>query len=63
MSEKKEQQSKASLNKTEDSNKSDQEIVRFEKMEKLARENINLFPHNVKKTHSIIDVIEGFSSL
>lgn len=63
MSEKKKQQKKVSLNKTEDSRKSDQEIVRFEKMEKLARENINLFPHNVKKTHSIFDVIEGFSSL
>lgn len=42
--------------------KIDQEIARESKMEELAQEGIQLFPHKVKKTHSIFDIVSGFSS-
>ncbi len=41
----------------------DQEIARREKMEKLAQEKIDLFPHKVESTHSVHEIVEGFSSL
>jgi len=63
MVEKKEPPKKSSMDKAKESKKSDQEIVRQEKMEKLAQEKINLFPNKVKKTHTAFDVIEGFSFL
>lgn len=42
---------------------SDQEVARKEKMEKLAQEKIDLFPHKVKSTHSVFEITDGFSSL
>ncbi len=41
---------------------SDQEIARKEKMEKLAQENIDLFPRKVESTHSVYEIVEAFSS-
>ncbi|HEB36892.1 MAG TPA: lysine--tRNA ligase [Candidatus Aminicenantes bacterium] len=62
MPEKKAQQRKESLNQAEVPKEGDQEIARQAKMEKLAQEKIELFPHKVKTTHTIFEVTEGFSS-
>jgi lysyl-tRNA synthetase class 2 len=62
MPEKKAPKGKESLNQADDRKKSDQEIARLAKMEKLAKGNIELFPHKVKITHSVFEVTEGFSS-
>jgi lysyl-tRNA synthetase class 2 len=43
--------------------KIDQEIAREQKMEKLAQEGIDLSPHSVSPSHSIMDVITDFSKL
>lgn len=48
--------------KVMESKKSDQEIAREAKMEELQRQGIELFPHSVKKTFSIFDIVSGFSS-
>jgi len=44
------------------SEKSDQEIARENKMEKLSQEGIELFPPKVEITHSVFDIVSGFSS-
>jgi lysyl-tRNA synthetase class 2 len=62
MPEKKAQQRKESLNQAEGRKEGDQEIARQAKMEKLAQEKIELFPHKVKTTHTVFQVTEGFSS-
>ena len=62
MPEKKAQQRKESLNQAEGRKEGDQEIARQAKMEKLAQEKIELFPHKVKTTHTVFEVTEGFSS-
>lgn len=62
MAEKKVPQRKESLKRADERKKSDQEIARQAKMEKLAQEKIDLFPGKVKTTHSVFEVIEGFSS-
>ncbi len=46
-----------------DSGLSDQERARRLKMEKLAQENVDLYPHKVKWTHSAFDVLEKYSAL
>ena len=61
MPEKKAQQRKESLNQAKDRKEGDQEIARQAKMEKLAQEKIELFPHKVKTTHTVFEVTEGFS--
>jgi len=43
--------------------KIDQEIVREEKMRKLAAEGVDLFPHRAEVTHSIHQVVSGYSDL
>ncbi len=62
MPEKKAQQRKESLNQAEGRKEGEQEIARQAKMEKLAQEKIELFPHKVKTTHTVFEVTEGFSS-
>ncbi len=42
---------------------SDQEAARLAKMAKLRQQGIDLFPHRIRKTHSISDLVSGFSSL
>jgi lysyl-tRNA synthetase class 2 len=41
----------------------DQEIAREAKMEELRREGLEIFPHSVRKTHSIYEAVSGYSSL
>lgn len=60
---KKKREPKNESTKVEELKQSDQEIARQAKKEKLAQEGINLFPHNAEKTHSIFEIVEGFSSL
>jgi len=62
MVDKKDSANKITLNEEMESEKSDQEIARENKMEKLSREGIELFPHRVETTHSVFDVVSGFSS-
>jgi len=63
MSEKKEASSQETSGQVSKQKKSDQEIARETKMDELRREGIEPFPHKVKITHSISDVVSGFSSL
>ena len=63
MGEKKSSTKKESRDQSEEQKISDQEIARKEKMEKLAQENIDLFPHKVESTHSVYEIAEAFSSL
>ena len=51
------------INTIESQDKGDQEVAREIKMKKLSELNIDLFPRKVKITHSIIEVVVGFSSL
>ncbi len=44
-----------------DTQKIDQEIARENKMEKLAQEGIDLFPHNVSLTHSIFGILSDYA--
>jgi lysyl-tRNA synthetase class 2 len=46
-----------------ESKKTDQEIAREQKMEKLARAGIDLSPHNVSPSHTIMDVLTDYSEL
>ena len=62
MVEKKSAKRKRALGKASKAKKSDQEIARESKMEELGREKIELFPEKVKATHSIHDIVSGFSS-
>ena len=41
----------------------EQEIVRKEKLEKLSQAGIDLFPHKVNITHSILEILSKFSDL
>ncbi len=63
MVEKKRSSEKESLDQAQEVKISDQEIARKEKMERLAQENIDLFPHKVESTHSVYEIVEAFSSL
>lgn len=62
MGEKKKASNQQSPRKVLKPKKIDQEIAREKKMEELHREGIELFPHSVKITHSIFDIVSGFSS-
>jgi lysyl-tRNA synthetase class 2 len=44
-----------------DSKKSDQEIVREQKMEKMAQAGIDISPHNISPSHTIADVLRDYS--
>ena len=44
-----------------DAKKSDQEMAREQKREKMVREGVDLFPHNISPTHSIFGVLEKYS--
>lgn len=63
MVEKKDFPKKENHHEIEETKKGDQELAREVKMEKLAQEGIELFPHNVKVTHSVFDVVSDFASL
>ncbi len=63
MVEKKSSSEKESLDQAQELKVSDQEIVRKDKMERLAQEDIDLFPHKVESTHSVFEIVEAFSSL
>ncbi|MGD9344451.1 MAG: lysine--tRNA ligase [Candidatus Aminicenantes bacterium] len=45
------------------SEKTEQELVRREKMQKLAREGVELFPHKVEMTHTIFDIVSQYKDL
>jgi lysyl-tRNA synthetase class 2 len=59
---KKKREQKNERTRADELKQGDQEIVRHDKKEKLAQEGINLFPHNVEKTHSIFEIVESFSA-
>lgn len=63
MVDKKDSPKETGIERASQSGKTEQEIVREAKLEKLAEMGIDLFPHNIKKTHSVFDVVAGFSSL
>jgi len=42
---------------------SEQEIVRKEKMAKLAEEGVDLFPHKIERTHSVYEVVSEYAEL
>jgi len=45
------------------SDRTEQELVRREKMRKLSQEGIDLFPHKVEVTHDIFDVVSEYAEL
>lgn len=45
------------------SEKTEQELVRREKMHKLAQEGIELFPRKVEMTHSVFDIVSQYADL
>jgi lysyl-tRNA synthetase class 2 len=45
------------------SEKTEQELVRREKMKKLAQEGIELFPRKVDKTHFVSDIVSQYTDL
>jgi lysyl-tRNA synthetase class 2 len=63
MPEKKTPQRNENLNRDEDRKKGDQEVARKAKMEKLTQEKIELYPRKVETTHTVFEVIDGFSSV
>ncbi len=63
MSEKKEATRQGTPDQVSRQKKSDQEMARETKMKELRQEGIDLFPHKVKTTHSISDIVSDFSSL
>ncbi|TET24326.1 MAG: lysine--tRNA ligase, partial [Candidatus Aminicenantes bacterium] len=63
MVEKKDFPKKENHHEIEETKKGDQELARENKMEKLAQKGIELFPHNVKVTHSVFDIVSDFASL
>ncbi len=63
MVERKSSTKKESVDQSQELKISDQEIARKDKMERLAQENIDLFPHKVESTHSVYEIVEAFSSI
>jgi lysyl-tRNA synthetase class 2 len=45
------------------SEKTEQEVVRRDKMQKLAQEGVELFPHKVEKTHVVFDIVSQYADL
>lgn len=54
---------KESRKPLQEQKKSDQEISREEKIEKLLEQGINLFPYRAEKTHSVFEIVRDFASL
>ncbi len=63
MAEKKERTQPASLEEKELTEKSEQELVRRDKMQKLAQEGVELFPYKVEMTHYIFDIVQKYADL
>ena len=63
MAEKKKSREPEVLPESQEAKKIDQEIAREQKMEKLAQAGVDLFPHHVETSHSIIEVISSYSEL
>jgi len=63
MAEKKDYPKIEKQNKSDERKISDQELARKDKMERLALEGIDLFPHKLKKSHSVSEVISDYTSL
>lgn len=45
------------------SEKTEQEVVRRDKMQKLAQEGVELFPYKVEKTHVVFDIVSQYVDL
>jgi lysyl-tRNA synthetase class 2 len=63
MTEKKEKTKSDPLEEQALSEKTEQELVRREKMQKLAQEGVELFPHKVEMTHVISDIVSQYADL
>ncbi len=63
MTEKKERTQPDPQEEQDLSDKTEQELVRREKMKKLAKEGVELFPYKVEMTHAIFDVVSEYSGL
>jgi lysyl-tRNA synthetase class 2 len=63
MTEKKDKPEKVQQGRSDEQKLIDQELVRKEKLEKLVSEGIEIFPHDVEKTHSVFEVVSNFASL
>jgi lysyl-tRNA synthetase class 2 len=63
MTKKKNTASESNSAKSEMMRLSDQEMARKSKLEKLAQENVDIFPRKVESTHSVYEIVEEFSSL
>ena len=63
MTEKKEKTQPDPLEEQDLSEKTEQELVRREKMQKLAQEGVELFPHNVEMTHVVSDIVSQYAGL
>jgi len=47
----------------DDAKKSDQDLIREEKFQKLIREGVDPFPHSVEWTHTVSDIVGQFAPL
>jgi lysyl-tRNA synthetase class 2 len=63
MTEKKEQTQPDPLEEQDLSEKTEQELVRREKMQKLAQGGVELFPHKVEMTHVVSDIVSQYADL
>jgi lysyl-tRNA synthetase class 2 len=63
MTEKNEKTQPDPLEEQDLSEKTEQELVRREKMKKLAQEGVELFPYKVEMTHVIFDVVSQYSDM
>jgi lysyl-tRNA synthetase class 2 len=63
MAEKKERTHPASLEEKELTEKTEQELVRRDKMQKLAQEGVELFPYKVEMTHCVFDIVQKYADL
>ncbi len=63
MAEKKAETHKNLVDKEEALKESDQEVARRAKFEKLIEEGINVFPPRIRTTHSLFEIVEGYSAL
>ncbi len=63
MAEKKKSREPEVLPESHESKKIDQEIAREQKKEKLAQAGVDLYPRHIDTSHSIFEVISGYSEL
>lgn len=63
MTEKKEKTKSDPLEEQDLSEKTEQELVRREKMQKLAQEGVELFPHKVEMTHVVSEIVSQYADL